>query len=389
MLVNDTRAYHETKPGHLDTETTFSMLFTANYDRTKTGNSYGIILAHEAYAKRFAGLAVVPRNIHVVTLGPGLGWSDGDFLCELDRIGQDFECTAIDIAPNLIENSLLRELMSKGAPIKYVQADAQEIRDVLDDESVDIFIANEMVGDLLTLDEIEPELLTCDPGKLGSLTPHHDHVRKLRRMIAQHGIPVDPAQRLAYNLGGIQLVEDLGSIMRPKSLAFVSEHSCEQPRLVYNGHSLYFIEPERIPNPYTFGDAEDNHVEYTTRFSDLEIVAKSVGFGCERGRLVDFIGIRDDTMTIPSFVLEELMDARGILASDFVTRVVEPNQHLFPEYATNLQFANMYILEHPEILKQALGMTEAEYGEEIEPRSMPAKQHHGRFEYLIMTKPFL
>lgn len=217
MIVNDTRRYHATKPPHMTVEISTAMALTINSDALESGLSYGRVLSQEIH-QRLLRMRPHARGAPLVITesGPGLGWLSYDFLVALaGPCGQPYHYTAFDIAPNLMQASVL----SRGdIPATYRTQDAHRLKDAAEPESIDVFLANEMVGDMLTLDRIPEAWLK---GKLppdGVLGADAPYLRQLRGLLARHGIPVEKCRRQAYNLGALQLVEDLYGLMKPQSI---------------------------------------------------------------------------------------------------------------------------------------------------------------------------
>jgi SAM-dependent methyltransferase len=371
MIVNDTRAYHRQKPPNMDTETTLSMNLTVNYDNTRSGLSYGRILCRELYRRLTSVKDLGQDGLSVAEVGPGLGLSSYDFLVDLGSLS-GFDYTAVELSPNLARASAL---YGTGLVSSYIDADAHEIGEVLDPDSVDIFIANEVVGDMITVDEIPREWLTSDMSLSGE---HAEYVYYLRRLVSEGKLPLHNGYTLCYNFGALKLVEDLYSIMKPNGVAFISEHSCEQPIPVI-GSDVKVVRGN--PHPIGLGD----HVEYSMRFSDLEMAAKCVGFETERGRLVDLVDVRDDVQCIPLSSLGRSLMELNIPAAVF-SGVVSKFRGIPQQIRTNPRYAYMYLSHHPELLKDFLSLSDSVYSLLFGSDILSVRDVFGQFEYVILAK---
>lgn len=198
--------------------------------------------------------------------------------------------TAIEFSPNLRDVSS-RVFKQFDIPAQVILGDAHHIRTFLPENSVDIFVANEVAGDLITLDRMPLDWLE---GAASNVGENLQYLEQLRRLVRRHRVSAYGPSRQAYNLGAMQLVEDLYPTMRRGGIAFISEHSCEQPVPRYDTLGKPILAPPRgSPTPLGLGHEGDFHTEYSVRFSDLEAVAKSCGFETERGKLPDLLRIKE------------------------------------------------------------------------------------------------
>jgi hypothetical protein len=133
--------------------------------------------------------------------------------------------------------------------------------------AVDLFLINEMIGDLPVWTELDPKRLPPEAAAL---------IDRYRLAIPQDGL-------FHFNIGAIRLVE---AICRKGLPAFLSEHCCdpvippEMPFLVKGLTTGGWPREIRLTA----------HSEYTIRFSHLEQVARAWGRKVETGSLLELIG---------------------------------------------------------------------------------------------------
>jgi hypothetical protein len=133
--------------------------------------------------------------------------------------------------------------------------------------AVDLFLINEMIGDLPVWTELDPKRLPPEAAAL---------IDRYRLVIPQDGL-------FHFNIGAIRLVE---AICRKGLPAFLSEHSCDPiiPR------EMPFLARGLATDGWPREIRLTAHSEYTIRFSHLEQVARAWGRKVETGSLLEFIG---------------------------------------------------------------------------------------------------
>jgi hypothetical protein len=133
--------------------------------------------------------------------------------------------------------------------------------------AVDLFLINEMIGDLPVWTELDPKRLPPEAAAL---------IDRYRLGIPQDGL-------FHFNIGAIRLVE---AICRKGLPAFLSEHCCDPvipPEMPFLAKGLATSGwPREI--------RLTAHSEYTIRFSHLEQVARAWGRKVETGSLLELIG---------------------------------------------------------------------------------------------------
>jgi hypothetical protein len=149
--------------------------------------------------------------------------------------------------------------------VSCVLGDALEVLPAI--SGVDLFLINEMIGDLPVWTELDPKRLPPEAAAL---------IDRYRLGIPQDGL-------FHFNIGAIRLVE---AICRKGLPAFLSEHCCDPviPR------DMPFLVRGLATGGWPREIRLTAHSEYTIRFSHLEQVARAWGRKVETGSLLEFIG---------------------------------------------------------------------------------------------------
>ena len=149
--------------------------------------------------------------------------------------------------------------------VSCVLGDALEVLPAI--SGVDLFLINEMIGDLPVWTELDPKRLPPEAAAL---------IDRYRLGIPQDGL-------FHFNIGAIRLVE---AICRKGLPAFLSEHCCDPiiPR------DMPFLVKGLATGGWPREIRLTAHSEYTIRFSHLEQVARAWGRKVETGSLLEFIG---------------------------------------------------------------------------------------------------
>jgi hypothetical protein len=149
--------------------------------------------------------------------------------------------------------------------VGYVLGDALEVLPAI--SGVDLFLINEMIGDL-------PVWTNLDPCQLP---------REALDIIERYGLVIPEEGPFHFNIGAIRLVE---MICRRGIPAFLSEHSSDPiiPR------EMPFLARGLETGAWPREIRLTAHSEYTIRFSHLEQVARAHGWRVETGSLLEFIG---------------------------------------------------------------------------------------------------
>jgi SAM-dependent methyltransferase len=359
----------------MNSEVTFGMTFTVNFDRLRSGNSYGVVLCQNLLGS-FPYLGT-RRDLRICESGPGIGLTSSDFLLELSRQRIEFkDYRGVDLAPNLIKASYLNQLKQQGHPVRYIQGDAHKLDSLIEEESVDIFIANEMGGDLLTVGFTPKELAG----------ESHKYAKEVNRLKRAHDISL-PKDVDVFNLGSWYLIESISRILRRGGVAFFSEHSCESEKPVITKDPPDPVEfiVEGKPSPIDLSYRNESHTEYSIQFSALEQIAVSCGLEVSRGKLIDFADLKPDGSSIFFKVLEFILRYHKVSKTKF-EEIAKTD--LFPGGARNFPvLANIYLHEHPGLLKQILRLDDGKFNRIVKPFLIPSRDFHAQFEYLSLRKP--
>lgn len=149
--------------------------------------------------------------------------------------------------------------------VSFVLGDALEVLPAIC--AADLFLINEMIGDLPVWTDLDPETLPPEAAAV---------IDRYRLGIPQDGL-------FHFNIGAIRLVE---AICRKGLPAFLSEHCCDPiiPR------EMPFLVKGLATSGWPREIRLTAHSEYTIRFSHLEQVARAWGRKVETGSLLEFIG---------------------------------------------------------------------------------------------------
>ncbi|MBU0615316.1 MAG: hypothetical protein KJ601_04445 [Nanoarchaeota archaeon] len=301
MYVNNTKPYHIQKAASLSGEITICHRVTILHRLGMIDKPYGQRIAEGLDIR-----GLLP-NHDVVEVGGGLGELAQSFIPYV-RERHDISYTFLDYCP-----ALLRAQVKANSGASAIRGDAQRLSDFVG--NTDFVIANEMIGDLMTVDGIETAAKETLMGRLfrwmgRQPTAMTEYVAQAKD---KYGLSGD-----VINLGAIWFIEQMRPVLRQG--AFISENDCD----------CYGVEREasRISLP--------GHDEYSIKFPHLIKVAESLGFKVEFGNLADFAGIpemyhieQDDYNQLrqkmnPGLLAEaikEKMVPEDIFSLDFDTRI--------------------------------------------------------------------
>lgn len=260
-ILRDTRDYHLHHPVDLMTEFTVceSLGYSGSPYLRALGmeNTYGAILGNRLREK-----GLLREGSRICEIGGGYGSLMRGLLEVHGNLVQ--RVVMVDLSRVLLERQQ-RILEPWKDRVSCVLGDALDVLPVI--SGVDLFLVNEMIGDL-------PVWTDLQPGKLP---------RAAAAVIDRYRLDIPEEGPFHFNIGAIQLVEAIGRKGIP---TFISEHSCDPiiPREM----------PFLVKGLDTGGRPREirltAHSEYTIRFSHLEQVARILGMRAETGSLLDFIG---------------------------------------------------------------------------------------------------
>lgn len=259
--INSTKKYHKEERVDLSGEFTICESLAAADSpymiALQKPKPYGVLLGDFLLS-----CGALKQNSVVMEIGGGYGSLMRGFLSVYaDMIQKVIMC---DLSFDLLKKQ--REVLS-GWPGKavFVQADAHNLN-LTDD--VDLIIINEVIGDLDTATDVDPENI-----------PH-----EIKDIIDRYKLPI-PDQRFNFNMGAVKLVE---SLCKSKASVFICEHSCDPiiPR------DMPYLQKDLDADGFPREIRLNRHSEYTIKFSHLINVAKSFGKKIDTGSLLDLVKIR-------------------------------------------------------------------------------------------------
>ncbi len=260
-VLHDTRHYHLNHPIDLMTEfTVCESLGSAGSPTLRAlgmPKSYGAVLG-----ERLRDRGLFEKGCRICEIGGGYG-SLMRGLLEAHRDDVD-RVVMVDLSRALI-GIQRRALDPWQDRVSFVLGDALELLPAI--SGVDLFLVNEMIGDLPVWTGLDPK----------SLPP------EARSVIRRYRLAVPEAGPFHFNIGAIRLVE---AICRKGVPAFLSEHSSDPviPR------AMPFLVKGLATDGWPREIRLTAHSEYTIRFSHLEQVARALGRKVETGSLLELIG---------------------------------------------------------------------------------------------------
>jgi hypothetical protein len=259
--LHDTRHYHLHHPVDLMTE------FTICESLGNPGSPYlralGIVKTYGAIlGDRLREKGILRRGCRLCEIGGGYGSLMRGLL---EAHGDLVERVVMLDLSRVLLGRQQRALNPWKDRVSCVLGDALEVLPAIC--AVDLFLINEMIGDLPVWTELDPKRLPPEAAAL---------IDRYRLGIPQDGL-------FHFNIGAIRLVE---AICRKGLPAFLSEHSCDPviPR------DMPFLVKGLATSGWPREIRLTAHSEYTIRFSHLEQVARAWGRKVETGSLLEFIG---------------------------------------------------------------------------------------------------
>jgi hypothetical protein len=259
--LHDTRHYHLHHPVDLMTE------FTICESLGNPGSPYlralGIVKTYGAIlGDRLREKGILRQGCRLCEIGGGYGSLMRGLL---EAHGDLVERVVMLDLSRVLLGRQQRALNPWKDRVSCVLGDALEVLPAI--SAVDLFLINEMIGDLPVWTELDPKRLPPEAAAL---------IDRYRLSIPQDGL-------FHFNIGAIRLVE---AICRKGLPAFLSEHCCDPviPR------DMPFLVKDLATSGWPREIRLTAHSEYTIRFSHLEQVARAWGRKVETGSLLEFIG---------------------------------------------------------------------------------------------------
>lgn len=218
------------------------------------GASLGRLLAAQGVLT--AGLRVCEAGGGYGSLMRGLLESHGD---ELDHV------IMLDLSMGLLERQK-RALSRWPEKLSFINGNVQDLLPAL--SGVDLFIMNEVAGDLDTWVDLDPSDL-----------PH-----EVARLVDRYGLDIPSKGSFHFNMGALRVVETL---CRKGWAAFLSEHSSD-PLIP---HDMDYLGRDLETDGYPREIRLKGHSEYTIRFSHLMDVARGLGRKVVTGSFAELVGL--------------------------------------------------------------------------------------------------
>jgi hypothetical protein len=264
MGINSTRGFHKDSPIDLLKELTICESLatsTSPYVKAfKLGKAYGELLGDFLVKQDMLAPSAV-----ILEAGGGYGSLMHGLLSYHGELIQ--KAFMMDLSAMLLKKQ--RERL-KGFHDKdsFIKADIHELRGAKG--RLDLIILNEVIGDLDTSTNLDPEVLPED----------------ISELIASYGLDIPRVGPFNLNIGAIRLIETICRLGVP---AFISEHSCDP--IIPNG--MAYLADDLALDSFPREIRLYAHSEYTIRFSHLIKVAASFGKTLATGSLMDLLGIKD------------------------------------------------------------------------------------------------
>jgi hypothetical protein len=259
--LHDTRNYHLHHPVDLMTE------FTVCESLGHSGSPYLRALAMEktygaVLGDRLREKGILPRGCRLCEIGGGYGSLMRGLL---EAHGDLVERVVMVDLSRVLLGRQQRALNPWKDRVSFVLGDALDVMPAI--SGVDLFLINEMIGDL-------PVWTDLSPGRLP---------RELSALINRYRLGIPEEKPFHFNIGAIRLVE---AICRKGIPAFLSEHASDPiiPR------EMPFLVKGLATSGWPREIRLTAHSEYTIRFSHLEQVARALDRKVETGSLLEMIG---------------------------------------------------------------------------------------------------
>ena len=264
--INSTYTYHKNTPIDLMKEFTICESFAtpvSEYNiELEVPKSYGAMLGDFLITQDR-----LKKGAVIVEIGGGYGsLMHGLLSAHGDLIQKVF---MVDLSSALLRRQR-KTLQTFSEKITFIQGDIHELIPAI--TGVDLIIANEVIGDLDTMINIDP----------------NDPPQEARSLIETYALEIPEIGPFNINAGALRLIEAMCQNGIP---AIITEHSCdpiipEDMQYLTAGLEMDSY-PRRIPLY--------NHCEYTIRFSHLVKVAQALGQQTRTGSLIDLIKLKKTT----------------------------------------------------------------------------------------------
>ncbi|MBN2297722.1 MAG: class I SAM-dependent methyltransferase [Deltaproteobacteria bacterium] len=261
--IYSTGTYHRTVPIDLMKEFTICESFS------RANTEYCVALERPAAYGSIIGDFLIRQGLlrqgaSIVEIGGGYGSLMNAFLSAHAEMVK--RVVMVDLSEGLLRRQK-KTLERWHDKVRFVRADIHELAGSI--RGADLIIMNEVIGDLDTMIDIDPEDL-----------PH-----QVRRLVDSYGLGIPSQGCFNLNIGAIKLIETICSKGIP---IFLTEHSSD-PIIPQD---MDFLSKGLDLDSYPRRIDLFKHCEYTIRFSHLIQAAHALGRKTETGALLDLINIR-------------------------------------------------------------------------------------------------
>ncbi len=262
----------------------------------------------------FSKEKLIKPNSKILEVGGGYGNLAYGILSRFS----DIEMTMVDISPVFMERQKQR-LSHFGGRVKFFLYDILEF--LRSGESFDLIIANEVLGDLPAIVDIDKLMLLdfIDTGK----APDNIGAEKVDYLIDAkefiEGLDISPdsaPDNINLNTGAIKFVEEA---MKKTDHLWISEHSSDYEIPVSMTEMLRNTKADTWPKKIIlFG-----HTEVTLHFGHIKRFIEKSGFKYQGGSLVDLLGVRADDEIRYILLSGSIANDTHEIIGEFVNHVVE------------------------------------------------------------------
>lgn len=261
--INRTSDYH--RKGRIDLLTEFTVCESLGHVRSP----YMIALEKKASYGHLVGAflhrsGLLPEACRLCEIGGGYGSLMKGFL-------ESFGPRVVQAVMVDLSLYLLRKQREKLRPwsdrVSFLCGDVLEVLPAL--SGVDLFICNEMMGDLETWKDLTSDRLP----------------KEVNRFVREYDLELPAQGPFHFNMGALSLVEALCSQGVP---AFLTEHAADP--VIPDG--MDYLREGLTVNGYPREIRLKDHSEFSVRFSHLIAVAKRWNRKVKTGSLLDFLHVK-------------------------------------------------------------------------------------------------
>jgi len=261
--MNSTYIYYRNTPIDLMKEFTICESFSS------PDSPYTIALTEPRAYGAMLGEFLIAQNLlkkgsAILEIGGGYGSLMHGLLSDHQKMIK--KVIMVDLSKSLLQRQQ-KTLEQWQDTVRFIRADIHELTGAI--KCVDLIIMNEIIGDLDTMINIDPD----------------DLPQQVRLLVESYGLDIPAQGRFNLNIGAIELIE---SVCKKGIPVFLSEHSSD-PIIPQD---MPFLRKGLDMNSYPRRIDLFKHCEYTIRFSHLIQVARSLGRKTKTGAFSDLINIR-------------------------------------------------------------------------------------------------